>query len=387
MSGVWFGDIGTAWITEKSTDLSKEVIEKNFVDAPPQVYELTPNLESGTYSLILNEQYHPRQETFREQRDGVRSMPSRHGTEFPFELAGDKGYVLPESTSVSITPSEEIEEGEVTLRFLEDETYRPAIKTTAFPVSQKFAPTPEESVLPVPSIAENTPTSDYTVTGENGDMEYYIYSDTNIFEYDHPSNHTEIERVNTNRLFDSSDERVYSDKGVSAGSYVENGLIRGTYNSDNISLEYYDSSWVSIGDITVPTQADGYAKENENYELETEWIDSHNSKYYRGYPMVEVTLDGQTSFDFTSDATIDFIEESADWYRIVQDANGRHLFVVRESDDGQFNVGTQTISVDNIQSSKEYTFYVGVVPSSFGLVDFARYVYNIGEWRRSFVQR
>jgi hypothetical protein len=387
MSGVWFGDVGVGWVIDKSTDLTKEVVEKNFVDSPPQVYELTPDLESGTYSLILNEQYHPRQETFREQRDGVRSMPSRHGTEFPFELAGDKGYILPESTSVSITPSQEIEEGEITLRFLEDEDYRPAIKTTPSAFSDGFSPTPEESVIAIPSIAENTPTSDYTVTGEDGDMEYYIYSDTNIFEYDHPSNHTEIERINTNRLFNSSDRRVYSDKGITTGSYVENGIFRGTYNSDDISLEYYDSSWVSIGDVTVPTQSDGYAKTNENYELETEWVDSHNSKYYRGYPMVEVTFDGQTSFDFTSTATIDFIEESDSWYRIVQDANGRYIFVIRTSSDGSFSVGTQTISVDNLTSSEEYTFYVGVVPSAFGLVDFVRYVYNIGDWRRSFVQR
>lgn len=386
------GDINIPILTDKQTDISKEVVQKNFVDSPPQAYELTPNLESGSYTAVLHEGEHSRSENFTEQRDSIRSLPQRHGTEFPFDWAGDTGHVLPESSTTSITPSEEIEQAELSLRFLESDTFQPGINTTATAISTDFSPTPEESIIAIPDTSQNvqdvngnSQSALATVSSENATFEYYTYQDL-VFQYELPSNnYTQIERDDPVRMYNSSDERVYSDKGLKTGSYVENGLIRGTYNSSSIGLEEYDSGWTSFGDITVPSEQDGYAKKNENYMVESKWIDSHISTVFRGWPVFQVDVDSISTFTFTADSSIT-VSDSGSWYRIVNDGT-RDIFVVRASSDGSFSVSSPKVEVTGLNSSTEYTFFVGYIPSTFTNSDFVRYVFNRGSWDRTFIQK
>lgn len=381
----WFGDIYLPFIVEKDTSISKDIVEKDFVDSPPQVYNVTPDLESGSYSLVLNQNHHERSETFEEQRDAVLSMVARHGTEFPFEVGGDVGYVLVNNASTSITPSQEIEEGTIELRYLDDTSYRSALKVTPQnPRLGDFDITPEESLVGFPSFVDVIgETADFTISTEDTDLELYIVDSSTVYEYDEDSTDmSKSQRESICRLYDSNDLRLYSDsKIVDNGSYINNSLTRVDYGSASSTIEYYDGSWVTIGDVQLPFD-DGYASENTNDEITIEFVNGSQSSVYRGFSIAEYTFDNQTEFLFSVDATL---QDTQNYYGHWNDGT-YDIIIVRESSDGSFVTNTSTVGIENLNSSTEYTNYVGIVPSAVSVSDYARYVYNLGRRHRTFTQ-
>lgn len=383
----YFGDINLPWLVSKDTSISKDFVEKNFVDQPSQVYELTPDLEAGTYSAILNETVHDKGESFEEQQDAVLSMVSRHGTEFPFNVAGDDGYIIVSGATTVTDPRQEIRDAELDVRFLDTDDYNGAVIVNPFSYrggAFDSQAEPHESLVGFPSsINVVGKTSDYTVTGQEGDIDYYIISDREVVEYEETDLNSQQESIC--RLFNSSDERVYSDsRVVDNGSTVDNSLIRVTYNSSNSQVEYYDGGWVTIGTAGLSFN-NAYTSINENDEIEIAFINENTSSVYRGFSIVKYSFSDQTEFTFNSDTSVTSITEE-DYYAHWEDGNGRDIVVVKTFNGGDFYTDSSDLGVENLLSSDEYDLFFGIVPSSISVSDFARYVYNIGSRKRTFVQ-
>lgn len=386
-----FGDIDIAWLVNKDTSISKDTVEKNFVDESPQVFELTSDLESGTYSAILNEQYQDKSESFEEQQDALLSMVSRHGTEFPFESSGDNGYLLVNSASVDTFPSLEVREGELSVRFLEQSVYNPAIK--AYPQAHNngdfsTSASPVESFIALPSTLNVlNQTENYQVTTEDGNLSLYTFSGDTVFEFEEDSNDVTLSQTDSIcKLFNSFGDRLYSDKRVvDNGSIIENGLVSITLKATISPLEYYDgTAWQSIGDTQLPFN-DGYIVENTNDEIGVEVINDNAASIHRGFSTVQYDFDGETSFDFTPAET--FTEQSLNnYYGHWQDSSGRDIIIVRTSSDGSFYTGTNDFGIQSLTSANKYTVFVGVVPTPVTVADYARFIYNYGIRNRSFTQ-
>jgi hypothetical protein len=385
----YFGDVAIPWVVSKDTSISKDIVEKNFVDEPPQVYELTPNLEAGTYSAIFNETVHDKNESFEEQQDAVLSMASRHGTEFPFELGGDAGYVLVNNASTSITPSEEIEEGEIDLRYLDDDTYRSAVKVNPQnPQNSDYNVTPEETLVAFPAFVDVVnETSDFTISTEDSDLDLYIVDSSKVYEYNEdPTDMSKSQRESICRLYNSNDLRLYSDsKVVDNGSYINNSLIRVDYNGESSTIEYYDNGWTSLIDVDLSFDS-GYALENSNDKVTLEFVNGYSSSVYRGFSIVEYTFSGKSEFKFIADVSRAGPES---YYYGYEHRLGYELVVMRESSDGYwdlFEFTPDTFGIKNLNPSKEYTVYLGVIPPEVNDSDYRRYVYNLGKRSRTFTQ-
>lgn len=406
----WLGDIFIPWITDKDTSISRNVIEKNFVGEPPQVFEINNDLESGSYSLVLNETIHERNESFREQMDSVVSMPTRHGAEFPFSLAGDTGHLVVNSASATITPSKEIRTGEAELRFLDDGTFRPSFKVEAVPESSDFSPTPEESVLPL-SVDVESVSSDlngsrspaYTLTSEDGDIDLYTYADEEVIEYDRNSaTYTIDERKGPVRVYDVESGydsnytsyggeklRVYSGEVAVDYPLLTNGLIQQFVSDTDSPLYNYDSSSDSWDRFGYVMEGSGtcYLSEEDNYNGEVTSPGDYSSSLLKGLPVVKFSgVSGSSTFTFSSDYSLNSGTDNG-YYYSTTDGNSNEIFVLRTSSDGSFAQSNGEIRVENLTSSSEYTFYVGYVPDSMSVSDLARYIFNRGEWKRNLVQR
>jgi len=392
---VYFGDVIIPWISDKDTSIERETVEKNFVDSPPQVYELTPSLEAGTYSAVHNETIHPRNESFAEQIDAAQSMPQRHVTEFPFEIAGDTGHVMVGSVTSSTTPSNEMRTSDMELRFLEDSVYQPAFVLEAESFNDTFDSSPIESVVALPDTVENVQDDDsnaltpvYSITGEDGTIDLYKYSTREIISYDRNStDFASDERVNAVRLYRSDDQRIYSDsRTIDVSSTLENGKIRAVYADTQTNVSVYDTSWRQIGNINAGAD-DGYAPTNENYEVEVDFLNSFNSTIYKEHPVIQYDISGISSFTFMSNEDLTTQDTASSWYRVVSNVSGDDIILVRTSMDGSFNDDISTLEVNSLSTGTEYTFFIGIVPGGATYDEFARYVYNRGIQKRNLVQR
>lgn len=387
---VYFGDICIPWLTSKDTSIDREVVEKNFVDSPPQVFELIPNLEAGSYSAILNETVQDKNESFEEQIDAVLSMPSRHATELPVEVAGDKGHIVVETSTTTTFPSKEVREAEIEIRFTDHSDYGPAVSAKPFSISDAYSPSPVESVYPIPST-ENVlnRTSEFTISSEDGDLDYYLYSDSEVIEYERDVDEYSVgERIAPVRLYNADDLRIYSDmKAVGGGFTIQNSLISIEYNSSTSTVDYYDGAWNEIGDITFGVD-DGYPATNENNQVSIEFVNGDNTSVFRGYPITKLDFSSQTSISFNPTENITVGDNSEDWYRTAtMDSSGYELIIIKTSADGDLVNDATSLSWENIDNSNDYTAFIGVVPSEISASDYARYVYNRGSWRRTLTQR
>ena len=378
---VYFGDIAVSFIVDKSTDISKEIVEKNFVDSPPKVYELTPDLESGSYDIIMNEKYHPKEESFEEQRDAIRSMTFRNLAEFPVEIGSDKGHIIPESTTVSLTPSQQVEEGEISIRFLEDFQYQPVIKSNEdrrgdFDVENS-------SLVPIPSIAEDvSQTEDYTIETEEGDI--HLYSSDELISYNLPESYSEIERIAPVRLYSEDEERVYSDKLTRSNSTLGNNIIKAEFSDSQVVVDYFDGSWQeTLFSVDVSNDGYAYAETNENYAVKLNWRDGYNSTIYRGLPLIEFELFGADSFDLFSASPIELEEE--DYYYVIEE-DEYEIVLVRMDDVGEFYIDDDDFGVEELDF-EDVIIKVGIVPEGFETEDFAQYIYNYDKPRRTFQQK
>jgi len=398
MSGIWFGAIGVGLVTDKDTDISKEITEKNFVDKPVQVYELTPNLESGNYSVIFLEETHPKSPTtgkgttIEEQRDAVLSMPDRHVTEFPFDFAGDKGHVLVSNANASITPSNMINEGEISIRFFDDNDYRPAFQLESQSYNDVFD-LGDTSVVALPEEVQNVSESEdfqllYSATFDK--LNLYKYSSSKTLEYDRPSDFTSgerkarclVERPDGSYIFSSMQE-------IALNAFTGNDLIKNKFESSSTRVSSgVGGAYSYIGDLNFDV-TNGYIKNPSNYELELGFAEDQSLKMRKGFSTARYTITNQSSFKFTSSETpLSLVDDSNSAYNVVSDGLNREIILIRTSTDGNFNVTSDVLEVTGLDSSKEYTFFFGEVPD--GIIpyqDYAEYVYNIGRQKRTLVQR
>lgn len=394
---VSFGDVEIPWITEKDSSISKDIVEKNFVDRPPEVYELTSNLESGTYSLILNESVQEKDETFVEQEDAVLSMVSRHGTEFPFASAGDSGYIVVESASVNTFPSLEIKEAEVEIRFLDDDVYYSGVRAEAKPIRRgdyDVEATPVESVVAFPTnlnVSSNgsSLSPDYQVNTEDEVLDLYVFDEKTVFEFEEYNiDRTYSQTESICRLFTLTGERIYSgDIAIESDGYINNSLVEVDYQDDRSHIDYYDGSeWQGIGRANL-TLGDGHASVNTNDEIELTFVNGYRSSVYRGLSAASYTFDKKDRFYFTFDED-NFTEISLeDYYGHWQDANGNDVIVVNPFEDGDFFTYTNAAAIESLIPGTEYTIYVAVVPDGINASDYARYLYNHGRRMRTFTQK
>lgn len=387
MTEFWFGDIAVGFITEKGTSITKEVIEKNFVNKPVQVFELTPDLESGTYAVIFNEEVHPRNESLSEQRDAVVSMPDRHATELPFAVGGDKGHVVVEQASAVITPSQEIDTGEISIRFMEDDTYRPAFRLIPSPISSDFSVGSSSFVALSSSVENATMSPSHTISTEDGDLDWYVYSGENVLEYDRSSSsYSDDEKTAPVRVFSPDGSRVYSsNRSFSSGSRMSNGFIACEFGQSTTLEHYYSGSWEQIGSVNFNV-SDGYLKTPSNYDTEVEFVESYSSSLKKGYPVIRYSLENVNSFSFNSDEEIVSNIYNENSYRVDETSSGREIIFIRKHNDGNVSASSTDITVDSI-TVENPEFYVGVVPEGIDGATVAEYVFNSGHQERTMVQR
>lgn len=392
---VWMGDIDIPWITSKDTSISKDVVEKNFVDNPPTIFEKTAGVESGSYTFILNEEVHQRSEIFEEQIDAVESMPSRHGVEFPFKLLGDQGHIIVDTATVSITPSQTFREAEVDLRFMEKSDYQPAFKAQAGAFNDSYDLTPVKSTVAIPDTVSGVEDStgsispEYYVDTEDGKLDLYLYDDVeDVIQYLRPSDYTSGERIGVCRLYTVNDLRIYStSKPIGTGSYLSNSYIRPTFDSSQTDVEIYDvfQGWQSMGSVNM-SAGDGYASTNTNYEIEVDFIDSFNAQIYRGKPAIRFDFTGETKFEFTANDTLSFIEDLGH-YAAVENEDGKDIFIAKATTDGSFSNDSSHLTLSGLDDSKSYTVWFGVKPARTFTNTFVRRLFNQDKLERTFIQK
>lgn len=377
---VRFGDIDIPWITDKSTSISKDIVEKNFVDNPPQVYELTPDLESGTYTAILNEDYHERSETLQEQQDAVLSMNDRHGSEFPFSVGGDEGFILVESSSVNILPTHQIREVDIDIRFFDDDKYRTAIK--AIPDNSGDFNVDQETVIAIPSdVNILNREADYTLDASDGQLSYYLITGRDVIEYE--DSIPEYESRSICRIYDEENDRVYSDRSaLKNGSSFSNNLVEITFQEQQTDISaFLGSAWEDVGSVLHGVE-NGYAEENTNDKVDLNFID-YSIGFLRGFHSLTYTFSNNI-FEFEPESL--FTEEFiGDFYSHYNDGEGRDIVIVRSEDNGDFFTGEDTIGIENISGEMQIT--LAIVPDQFSVSDYANFIYNVGTHQRSFTQK
>jgi hypothetical protein len=386
-----FGEIDIPIITSKDTSVSKNVTEKNFVDELPRVYELTEDLESGTYSIVLNKELHPADSPLKVQRDSVISMPEYHPAELPFDDGNDSGFVLVESASTDITSSQEIDRGELSIRFMEESEYTPAVRTQAVPASDDFSisSSTAQGIFGVPtSVSLNgTPTSLGTITSPNADIDLYSYdSSLNNWQYS-SSNYVATTKQSAVTTISTGlvAEKMFSSAFSKKEPFLhQNGLMRSRISSDYL-LDYYDgSSWNSgIASVNFDSQSNRGFVENPGSRTQSLNIPKSNLKVssWKGLPAQKLTFSGKSS------VTLDVLNginssNLYSYYVAWNDGTFDYVFV-RYSDSGYFSVSSANDIVEwkGLDSSKEYEFVFGKVPSTQELSSqkYASRLFSIGK--------
>lgn len=382
----WFGDIYIPWITEKDTSIDREVIEKNFVGESPQVYEFNPDLESGTYSIVLNEKIHPLEESFKEQRDSILSMTDRHGTEFPFNVGGDIGFALVNSSSVNMFPSAEIQRGEIEARFLPLDSYNSSIVFNPSKIKGEFNINSSDSLVAFPSEVDISQSPEYTINSEDGQIDLYKFDSRTILSILNDENLSEFERQSICRVFNSLEERIYSDqKEIDTGSNVDNSVIKVEFSDSFQNVFIWDSGWKNIGRLVYNYET-GFARENFNDKINVETNIDYNLNIYRGLPLFHVTFSNRTAFDFEPENQIVSSSDN-EYYLLAEDSEGNEIIIIRFSQDGEFNQSDFLLAVEDLEQQKEYDVIVGYVPESIEASVYADYLYNIGSRRRTFTEK
>jgi len=387
---VYIGDIDIPILTEKDTSIDRDVVEKNFVDAPPQRYELIPSLESGTYTALLHEKVHDRNESFAEQIDSVRSLPYRNVSECPIEVSSERGYLAVDVGSISIIPSLQVRESEIDVRFLDFDTYIPAIKCNAQSYSEDFDVT-EESVIPIPTFVQEvnknntSDTPSFSITAEETTFGYYTYTQGDILDYiPSDSDITQVERESPVRLFDGSNNRIYSGSSNFNDFSLSNGVLKFERQSDTVYVDTWDSGWQRAGNFVLDSDV-GYLPDFGNYETTVETISENRISSHRGFWVNRVTITGRNQFQFNVD--IDTVDNQTSLYHSVNTVDGYTAILVRGQNEGNINTMTNSILVDNLNSSEEYTYFIGFVPDELTSQEAAEYAFTRGNWKRSLKQR
>lgn len=418
----YFGEIHIPWLTNKDTSVTRDLVEKGFVDGPPQVYELTSDFEAGTYSAVLNEDAHARSETLSEQRDAVLSMPSRHASEMPFEIGGDKGYLAVESSTASYTVNTSIDLAEMDVRFLDRESYKPGCRVSPAGLNQTngYDVTPVESVFPLPATVENVKfegssvSPEYTILDDDVDIDFYLYDKEGIFTWEHPdADFTSPARRGIPDAFDWNDTKIYSsdkplaDNDSASEGYIDNGIVKLDFPNGTYEISQSGTN-DSIGNSNCQSEGISYISEKttDKTVFDSWWDYSGGSDSYihdfeatvrRGMYSVEYharNLSDSSNFSnydefwqdfFDSTDSVDF---SNGWYAEISSDN-KTFVIVKGSTDGDWkteNSGDRVL-VDNLDIDKDYRFIVSRVPIDTLASDYARHLYNLGSWKRTMVQK
>lgn len=390
-----FGEIEIPIITSKDTSISKDVTEKNFVDELPRVYELTEDLESGTYSIVLNKGLHPSDFSLKVQRDSVISMPEYHPAELPFDDGNDSGFVLVESASTDITPSQEIDRGELSIRFMEESEYTPAVRTQAVPASDDFSisSSTAQGIFGIPTgvSLNGTPTSLGTITSASGDIDLYSY-DSSLNNWQYSSSDyvaTTKQSAVTTFSIGSVLEKMFSSAFSKKESFLhQNGLLRsriGPSQSNDCLFDYYDgSSWNNdIASVNFGLKSDRGFVENPGSRTQSLNIPKDNLKVgsWKGIPAQKITFSGESSVAVKVSNGISNYDLH-NYYVSWNDGTFDYVFV-RYSGSGYFSVSTANNEVgwSGLDSSKEYEFVFGKIPSTQELTPekYASRLFSIGK--------
>lgn len=393
---VFIGDIDVPIITSKDTSIDRDTIQKNFVDEPPQVYELIPDLESGTYDILLNENVHERNETLSSQMDSIRSLPYRNASECPIAVSDKMGYMAVDTASVSIIPSLEMREASLDGRFFNYDDYNPAIKVNS--ENKSDFEVPEESVIPVPwfdtdeiFIDGESATREFEILIEDGYLDFYSYNENQIIDYiasEDGNALTSVERVSPVRVFDSQDDRVYSHSKNFHDFTISNGLLECERDGNEVFVSRWDAdqdAWEDVGFFEFDSNI-GYLSEIGNYESSIKTASENSLTSSRGYWVNEVTISGMDRFDFSVDYDETGVEDGG-LYHTVETVNGYTAILIREKDEGFLHTYTNSMTVDTLDPEEEYKFYVGFVPDEITSDQAANYAVAKGNWQRSLKQR
>jgi hypothetical protein len=408
----YFGDIFIPWITDKDTSITKETIEKNFVDEKPQVYELTPDLEGGTYNLVLNENYSDKNETLNEQQDAVLSMVSRHGTEFPFSIGNDQAYLLVSGADTSIDPRQEIREATIQARILPRSKYASAVEVKPHPVNGAGDfnyDLGNYTYIGFPSNVGVSSTKDFTISSEDGDIDIYSLSSNSLFEiYERAEGYglnygadygrgTSVlmssEQQSICKLFGASGQRIYSDYTVAEqGSVLNNSLIKTTLNASSSNIDVWDgSAWSNLGSLELAYE-NGYALNNENRKVELEFVNGNKETIYHSLPAVRYNISNTGDFVFTPNLTNISQVESNNYYSVWTDPNdstGEDIIMVRLVDNGNFFTDTTagTFGIENMDPTEGNDVFIGKVLDDLTIEEMVQSIYTHGTRRNTFVQK
>jgi hypothetical protein len=154
--------------------------------------------------------------------------------------------------------------------------------------------------------------------------------------------------------------------------------------SDTVYVDTWDSGWQRVGNFVLDSDV-GYLPDFGNYETTVETISENRLSSYRGFWVNRVTVTGRNQFQFNVD--IDTVDNQTSLYHSVNTVDGYTAILARGQNDGNINTMTNSILVDNLNSSEEYTYFIGFVPDELTSQEAAEYAFTRGNWKRSLKQR
>lgn len=290
----WFGRTPII-LTSAEADMSRDTVEKNFVEQPAEVFELNQNIEEESFNLIMNEALNPKGQSISEQRKMIRSMPYRIGHDFPVKVGADVGHFIPTSSTANITPSQEIEEGSMSGKFIEYPDYKPGFRINTRDSADVLNDTVNVIFGEVDDGSHNTSLNKGTRNSfefSTADGQNYTYpveiekslDSPELIYYDSigETNFYTHEKISPVEIVKSNGEEIHTETGLSDGDYIQNNLIRATYytniseRNSNIGLtgeagfEYsivFDSSYEPIGQLVLNNIDTPYPSDNSNYKV------------------------------------------------------------------------------------------------------------------------
>ena len=380
----WFGDINIPVISDVDTSIDVNTIDTNFVDEDPRTYRLHSRLESGNYSVFLTENLHPRNETLEEQRDSVLSMVDRHGSEFPVEYEGGRGYIVVDTVNLIQSPSEIVDSAELTLTFLPEDNYTSGwIKWTKDSSDYNI---PNYNFFPISSEVDVIVDGEWkdpsvSINTFGGEVDLYKYSGKSKIRTYISDFSSYFERTSPCRVF-SNGNRIYSKLKEIRSFEIENSIISISSSNNNLDISYYDGSWEEVASVSYNHNV-AYPERNVNDWVKCRSDTSESVSLSRGSHTSSIEVKDRDAFNVSFD--VDSVVSQDDYYMSVLSQDGYKIILVREKDIGTFGTTPTSAFLTGI-NKRDIKMHVGVVPSELSSEQVAVSALSEGESKRTFLE-
>lgn len=343
---MYIGDADVPLITEEGWSQ-----ERSTEETINGVAEFEAALEAGDISFVLHQNSHDRSESLKEQRNAIYSLLETDAAEHPFEFLEERGHLAIESAEVPRPSETGMRQGTISVRYLPDSRYQPAVDPLPVIIENDFSVT-ETGVIRLPGTIDtvfeyNNSTNTKTkitpvdsLTTANGTVDFYSVDDR-FYLFESPvDSYASHENQDPVRIYDHNNTttesdwtRVYQKRSIDSGIVVTNGFLRVFFGHptavSETHLEWYDgSAWISAGTINVAPS--GARIKTVSPRGVTITIGAGEIVLREESTAIEATLSGLTNFELDT-------------------AKGDE-----PADSGNTNAGTEYMDATNVNISENY---------------------------------